>query len=117
MQVIRYTQHCGLVPCLEQPPFAPPHARIVDGHSIRFYDDIDIEMGRHPEAELALAQARKRARKFPGTLYTLALGFMKFCYESWAEEDIVIPVTYPTTPTHAHTHAHTHARTHIRTFD
>ena len=88
VQVVRYAQECGLVPCLEEPPFAPAHPRIVDGHPIRFYETSAIEQ-KH------LAKARESARTFPGTLLTLARGFMEFCFQSWKDADIFIPVTYP----------------------
>ena len=108
LQVIKYAQHCGLVPCLEEPPFAPEQPRTVDGHAIRFFEETEIRRGLHPGAAEALAEAKRSAKYCAASLQTLAIDFMDFCYANWADSDIEIPVP---PPAFAHTHTHTHTLT------
>ena len=82
LQVIKYVQHCGLVPYLDQLPFTPKQPRIVDGHIIHFFDDNELDT----EAVQAVAAARGDARNLPASLAVLAMEFMDFCHSRWVSE-------------------------------
>ena len=96
LQVIEYAKHCGLVPSLEEPPFAPVEPQTVDGYEIKFFQD---EKGVCPilpnmpgNVVGKLSAEKKNAQKYEASLSDLALGFMRFCSLRW-NKSIDIRVT------------------------
>ena len=103
LQVINYLQHYGLVPCLEQPPFAPIQPYNVDDHIVYFFDENEIE--HNAGALQAIAAANTAAMTYPAPLSSLALGFMDFCYSHWVgknEISIMVRSRSETSPFHIH---------------
>ena len=95
LQVVEYLKYRGLVPNLEEPPFAPTKSQNVDGYSICFFKNKDIKRG---DTARAFEAARREAEDDQASLSDLARGFMGFCYKKWANKKIVIMVTTPSTP-------------------
>ena len=93
LQVIEYVKHCKLVPSLEEPPFAPEHGRVVDGHNIHFFEGDDNAIKKDPRRKplcRELSEAKERAGQHLSSLSDLALGFMEFCSLSWMESAAIV---------------------------